>query len=49
MDETTYRDDCPCPKRKCERHGHCDECRAYHGRKGKLPRCERGSKDTPGS
>lgn len=22
--------DCPCKKKKCERHGKCDECRAYH-------------------
>jgi hypothetical protein len=35
--------DCSCPKEKCERHGKCDECRAYHlGRKkAKLPYCER--------
>ena len=22
--------DCPCRKKKCERHGKCDECRAHH-------------------
>lgn len=22
--------DCPCKKKKCERHGMCDECRAHH-------------------
>lgn len=21
---------CPCKKKKCERHGNCDECRKYH-------------------
>jgi len=36
-----FRDDCPCPKRGCELHGRCVECRAKHGAKGKLPRCER--------
>jgi hypothetical protein len=36
-----FREDCPCPKTECERHKHCDECRAFHGVKGKLPRCER--------
>lgn len=33
--------DCPCPKTKCERHGRCQECTAYHARKNKLPRCKR--------
>jgi len=33
--------DCPCPKR-CPRHGHCQECAAYHGAKDKLPYCLRG-------
>ena len=36
-----FREDCPCPKVNCERHGYCEPCRAYHGAKGKLPRCER--------
>lgn len=22
--------DCPCKKKKCERHGKCDECRLHH-------------------
>jgi hypothetical protein len=35
------RSDCPCPKQKCERHGWCDDCRDWHGRKNKLPRCEK--------
>ena len=33
--------DCPCPKIRCELHGRCAECREKHGKKGKLPRCER--------
>lgn len=24
------RKDCPCSKKGCIRHGHCNECRAYH-------------------
>ena len=36
-----YREDCPCPKTECERHCHCDECRAYHGAKKQRPYCER--------
>jgi hypothetical protein len=31
---------CPCPK-DCPLHGECLPCVAYHGRKGKRPRCER--------
>lgn len=26
---TAVNENCPC-KRKCERHGKCDECRKYH-------------------
>lgn len=33
-------DTCPCPK-ECALHGSCLLCVAYHGRKSKLPRCER--------
>jgi hypothetical protein len=32
--------DCPCQK-DCELHGECHLCTAYHGRKNKLPRCQR--------
>ncbi len=39
-EEVLFREDCPCPKRGCELHGRCVECRAKHGRKGHLPRCE---------
>lgn len=38
---TTENITCPCKKTKCERHGNCDACRAYHaGSKRKRP-CER--------
>jgi hypothetical protein len=37
----TLKEDCPCPKLKCKRHGNCDVCEAYHGRKGRLPYCKR--------
>ena len=37
----TYRDDCPCPKKKCERHDKCRECYAYHAAGKKLPYCIR--------
>jgi hypothetical protein len=33
-------DACPCPK-DCVLHGSCHLYVAYHGRKGRLPRCER--------
>ncbi len=23
-------ENCPCKKKKCERHGDCEACRAYH-------------------
>jgi hypothetical protein len=38
------RQDCPCPKKKCERHGKCEECTAHHAKKGKLPYCKRPEK-----
>ncbi|MEA4894693.1 MAG: hypothetical protein VB064_05480 [Oscillospiraceae bacterium] len=39
MEETK---DCPCPKKKCPRHGNCNECRAYHAEYKKYPPyCER--------
>jgi hypothetical protein len=41
--------DCNCPKTKCERHGKCDECRQFHGAKGKLPYCERPKSSIVGS
>ncbi len=38
------RAECPCPKKKCERRGRCQECYDHHAAKGKLPYCLRGSK-----
>ena len=37
--------ECNCP-RDCVRHGHCDECRAYHAnaKRPQLPFCERPAK-----
>lgn len=38
--------DCPCKKKKCERHGNCDACRVHHAEsKRKRPvACERDKK-----
>jgi len=33
--------DCPCPKKRCERHGKCEECTQHHAAKGKLSYCKR--------
>jgi hypothetical protein len=33
--------ECPCTE-DCPLHGSCLLCTAYHGRKSRLPRCERG-------
>ena len=35
------KEDCPCPKISCRRHGLCDECIPHHAEKGKLPYCKR--------
>ena len=35
------RTGCPCPSKKCARHGRCDECAAHYGNNGKLPFCFR--------
>jgi hypothetical protein len=39
--------ECSCP-RDCPRHGHCDECRAFHAadKPPRLPFCERKLKPT---
>ncbi len=34
-------DNCPCKKKKCERHGDCDACRAYHAESKRKRPCER--------
>ena len=42
--EMTKKEDCPCRKKKCIRHGNCILCREHHaGSKRKRP-CERNSK-----
>jgi len=39
--------ECSCP-RNCPRHGHCDECREFHGqaKRPRPPFCEREPKPT---
>ena len=32
---------CPCRKKKCERHGDFDACKAYHAGNKRPPACER--------
>jgi len=36
-----FKEDCPCPKISCRRHGICEECTPHHAEKGKLPYCKR--------
>lgn len=46
MDSMTQNENCPCKKKKCERHGKCDECRKHHA-ESKRPRpCERQPKSS---
>ena len=41
------REDCPCKRKKCKRHGDCEACRAHHAKsRRKLP-CEQGKKPLP--
>lgn len=35
------REDCPCKREKCERHGNCSACREHHSSKRRPPSCER--------
>ncbi|MDD6991992.1 MAG: hypothetical protein PUI48_09220 [Oscillospiraceae bacterium] len=37
-------ENCPCKKKKCERHGKCDECRNYHANSKRQRPCEREKK-----
>jgi hypothetical protein len=39
--QLVFKADCSCVKAKCVRRGYCEQCRAYHGRKGEPPRCEK--------
>jgi hypothetical protein len=32
-----FREDCPCRKKKCVRHGKCVECVEHHALKNRLP------------
>ena len=38
----TSKEDCPCKRTDCARHGRCAECRAHHARKKRILPCERG-------
>lgn len=40
-DSSTGYVNCPCKKTKCERHGNCDACRAYHAESKRKRPCER--------
>lgn len=35
------KEDCPCKKKNCKRHGDCDACRAYHAKSKRKRPCER--------
>lgn len=44
MDPTSVpvsREDCPCPKKKCDRRGKCRECYEFHLAGKRLPFCIR--------
>lgn len=44
LEEDMDKVNCPCKKRKCVRHGNCEECRKHHA-ESKSPRpCERKRK-----
>lgn len=38
-------ENCPCKKKKCERHGNCDECRKHHAKSKRQRPCEKGKKE----
>ena len=35
------KEDCSCKKKHCERHGNCDDCKAYHAESKRKRPCER--------
>ena len=39
-------ENCPCKKKKCERHGRCDACRRHHAesKRQRPVACERGER-----
>lgn len=41
-------ENCPCKRKRCERHGKCDECREHHAasRRGRPVACEKSGKTT---
>ena len=43
------REDCPCPKKKCSRHGLCEKCERHHGGRRKLPYCKRTPEESGAS
>ena len=40
------REDCPCVKKRCPRHGDCDACTAHHQGRRRPPYCQRSEKRT---
>lgn len=41
-EESGLKQDCPCKRLRCPRHGKCAECRSYHSSdKKSAPACER--------
>lgn len=44
VDTMTVKVNCPCKKTKCERHGNCDACLAYHTGSKRKCACERTEK-----
>ncbi|MDD6462688.1 MAG: GNAT family N-acetyltransferase [Clostridiaceae bacterium] len=38
---TEIKENCPCKKSNCIRHGHCNECRAHHEKSGRERPCEK--------
>jgi len=41
MYKDVQRDDCPCTRHECERHGNCKACVASHRERGYPPSCQR--------
>ncbi len=37
--------DCPCTNVTCERHGICEECKAFHHANGGLTTCEKAKQE----
>ena len=38
------QEECNCPKKKCVRHGNCEECMSKHGEKKTFSFCKREKK-----